>query len=227
MRSFVRLSLLSLLAAFVAIPSLASAADKNGGQIEFSGVFGMPTGSYASSGASLSDVYSGGPGFGILGTLGVTRRFHVGLRYGTFSGSKDDSFTFGDLTLPGGSVPPGSGLFDMKRTLTTSEFSGVLQYRRAAGPKAQYFVEAGTGLMTWRDRAKLTASGADVLTLTGYQQNLMWSAGGGLSFRVARNFDLVCTGRWLQAMTDDGDVWASGDDPGFVQASLGLRYPNY
>ena len=62
----------------------------------------------------------------------------------------------------------------------------------------QYFVEAGTGLMTWRDRAKLTRSGADVLTLTGYQQNMMWSVGGGLSFRVARNFDLVCTGRWLQ-----------------------------
>ena len=214
------------LLALVAFPALASAADRNGAQLELAGLFGVPSGSYSSAGgASLSDYFASGPGFSVTGTLGITRRFHAGIRYGVFRGSKDAAATFTDLA-PAGSGVTGSGPFEARRTLTTSEFSGVLQYRRAIRPSAQWYLEAGTGLLTFVEHVRISDHGAGLFAIAGYQQDPMWTAGAGFSRRVHKNVDLVIGGRWLQAFSSDGDVFASGDDPGFLEASVGLRYPN-
>ncbi len=211
----------------MALPALAFAADRNGAQLEFTGLFGVPSGSYASAdGASLSDYFAAGPGFGVTGSLGVTRRFHFGVRYGVFRGSKDSEATFTDLA-PAGASLPGSGPFEAHRTLTTSEFSGVLQYRRAIRPSVQWYGEAGFGLLTFVEHVRLSENGTGLLALAGYQQDPMWTVGAGVSTRVRKNLDLVAGARWLQAMSSDGDVFASGDDPRFLEATLGLRYPNY
>lgn len=215
------------LAALAASPTLVFAADRNGAQLELSGVFGVPSGSYASAGgASLSDYFSAGPGFGVTGTLGVTRRFHVGVRYGVFRGSKDADATLTDLA-PAGASLPGSGPFQAHRTLTTSEFTFLLQYRRAIRPTAQWYLDGGAGLLTFVEHVRLSQAGEGLLTLAGYQQDPMWTVGAGFSARLRKNVDLVAGGRWSQAFSSDGDVFASGDDPGFFQATLGLRYPNY
>lgn len=211
-----------------AIPAVASGADRNGIQLQVAGLFGSPSGTYASAGdASLSDYFAAAPGFGVTGTLGVTRMFHAGVRYGVLRSAKESSYTFEDLTLPGGATPPGSGPFETRRTLTVSEFAGIVEYRRPLRQGAHLFLEAGAGLFTFSERVKVTEGGTDLLTIGGYQQEPMWTAGAGASFRVLRNFDLVVSGRWSQAMTGDGDIWSAGDDPAFAVASVGLRYPNY
>lgn len=219
---------LPLILAMTALPVIASAADRNGMQFEVAGVFGLPSGSFSSAGgAALADYFAAGPGFDLTATLGVTRHFNAGARYGAFRGSKDGSVTLGDLTLPGGSAPPGSGPFATKRTLTVSEFSGVLQYRKPFRPGMNGFAEAGAGILTFVEHVKLSEGGTDLLSIGGYQQDPMWSAGAGLSFRIRKNFDVVAAGRWCQALTSNGDLWAKGDDPVFAKATLGLRYPNY
>lgn len=225
MRTFHRLS---LFLAMAMLPAVASAADRNGIQLQVAGLFGSPSGTYASAGdAPLSEFFAAGPGFGVTGTLGVTRMFHAGVRYGVVRSAKESSYTFDDLTLPGGATPPGSGPFGARRTLTVSEFAGILEYRRPLRQGAHLFLEAGGGLLTFSERVKVTEGGTDILTIGGYQQEPMWTMGAGASIRVAKNFDLVMSGRWNQAMTGDGDIWSSGDDPAFAVASIGLRYPNY
>ncbi|MFN8589458.1 MAG: hypothetical protein U0704_16825 [Candidatus Eisenbacteria bacterium] len=224
MRSF---RFVSLFVALVAFPACAAAADRNGAQVEVAGQFGVPSGSYASAdGAPLSDYFSSGPGFAVTGTLGLTRRFHLGVRYGVIRGSKDATASFADLA-PEGSGLPGTGPFDVRRRLTTSEFGGLLQYRRTFKAGSQWYLEAGGGVLTFVEHVRVQQGGGELLDISGYQQDPMWTAGAGLSFRLRKNVDLTCGGRWLQAVSSDGDIWTSGDDPGFFEASLGLRYPNY
>lgn len=221
-----RLFVLVMLAA-VAVPPPAGAADRAGFQLQVDGVLTSPAGSLPSAnGADLSSRFGSAGGYTVTTSIGITRRFVGALRVGTFrGGDQRGTIQFSDLRPADAALLPGSGPYDVYRKLKGIPVHAVLQYRRVTRSRLGYYLEAGAGVISFTERMLLHSSAGDLLNIAGYQREPSYTLGGGLSFPVPGNFELVAGGHYDGSRTADGAVWAKDDNPGFVSGTLGLRYP--
>jgi hypothetical protein len=221
-----RLFVLVMLAV-LAVPPLAGAARRTGFQLQMDGVLTAPTGNLPSApGTDLSKLFGSSTGYAVTASMGISGRLVGALRVGSFRGrDKRGTTQFSDLRPADAGLLPGSGPYDLDRKLNQLPVHVLLQYRRATKSRLGYYVEAGAGVISFTERMLLHSSAGDLLNIAGYQREPSYTLGGGLSFPVPGNFDLVGGVHYDGTVTGDGAVWAAKDNPRFVSGTLGLRYP--
>jgi hypothetical protein len=219
-----RISVLVILAA-MGVPSLTLAADHTGFQLQVDGLFSSPAGSLPSAdGARLSSVFASGGGGALTASMGFSPRIHGAVRVG-FSRGNDKGSVFQFQELQGATLVPGSGPYDLRRDLGAVPLHVLVQYRRTAGDRIGYSVEAGLGVISFTEKMRLRDGSGELLELVGYQREPSYTVGCGIALPIAMNFDLVAGAHYDGTRTGAGAVWAKGDDPAFFTGSVGIRYP--
>lgn len=221
MRPFPFLALV-VLTALAASSAHASKLRRENLQLQVEGLGFAPSGSLsAQGGAALSDLVGMGPGYALGATLGVRPSLAVGVRMLYFGASTQGTHTFVDEAAPGGVGP-----FPQERKLRVTTVYGLLQYRHALGERALWSLEAGGGAAQSRERLVLSGTATEQASAVGVQLDPTYALGAGLAWRAFGNTALTLDGRWIGTLTGDGAVWADGDSPRYLIASVGLRYPH-
>jgi hypothetical protein len=212
--------------ACVLVPFSALAATPPGFQLQGDVLAFSPVGSI--DGTDLGDRFGSGAGFSITGSVGLTRRIVVAARVAHFRSRRNDTAQFAD----GGGVgitpqPQPSGPYDVRRTLIGTPVHGLLQWRQPLGSGVVLMGEAGAGITTFIERDRVSSGGVARFTISGYQQNFSATGGVGLGVALGPRFELAGHVNLIQVLTDSGDIWSEGDNPKFVTATLGVRYPRF
>jgi len=218
-----------LLPALLLLPVVAAAQSRTPGfQLQADGLLYSPHGTVSAAGdAKLSSLLSSGPGFALTGTLGLTRHWVVGARVAYYSSDKDGSFRFVDqLNTNGQPFADGAGPFGLNRRLRATAVHGLLQYRRGVGPRVELVLEAGGGVVSARERLVLTSATGEKASAVGVQLDPSWAAGAGIAVTAGWNADVVAGWRWTGSLSGDGALWTQGDSPGYMNWTLGVRYPH-
>jgi hypothetical protein len=228
LRRNLHLILTVLLAASLArVPAARAAAASGhtpGFQLEADGALFTPQGAIDQQhNAGLASLYGNGGGAAFGMTIGIRTHWVVGARISTFRSTKDGTFAFNDLV----NYPPGTGPYDIERELRMIPIEALVQYRMMRGP-IEWNAEAGVGVMSTIGHLTLTSrqGSGELSSIAGYQKDPLWSIGTGLALAMPANTDLVGSFRFLKLHSGDGAVWIKGDDPGFNNWAIGLRYPH-
>lgn len=222
MRSFVRPVVLVALLAGVVPAHAATSMRTAGFQLQADGLLHMPSGGdVAAVGFPLSTIVGKGPGFAITGTIGVRPTIALGARVAYFGSTGEREAWFVDPLAPAGLGP-----FHEERRLRVTTVHAVLQRRRAIGPRFEWALDLGAGVMSSRERLVLDSATGTKASRVGVQLDPSVSAGGSLAWLMGANTDLVGNVRWNGSFTTDGAVWSKDDSPSFTTWSLGLRYPH-
>jgi hypothetical protein len=218
-------------ASLARVPAARSAAATGhtpGFQLEADGALFTPQGAIDQQhNAGLATLYGNGGGAAFGATIGIRTHWVVGARISTFRSTKDGTFAFNDLVNPPGGQAAGTGPYDIERELRMIPIEFLAQYRMMRGP-LEWNAEAGVGVMSTTGHLTLTSrqGSGELSSIAGYQKDPLWSIGTSLALATPGNTDLVGSFRFLKLHTGDGAVWIKGDDPGFNNWSIGLRYPH-
>jgi hypothetical protein len=185
-------------------------------------------GSSLSEGHSTSDVYGTGVGFTVGVHLGFTRYLSLGYRTGLFRDEKD--ITPGAAPAVWSSLPdynPFRAQFTtrIERRLSSIPHHLVLQNHGHFAKRFGFYDEVGAGLTRFTSKMHYFSPNGSQFILAAYQTNFSVLLGGGLTWDYRNVFTVMGGVSVLAVPTRDGQVWASGDNPQFVTATLGIRYP--
>lgn len=222
MRSFVRTVLVVALFALAHPTHAATSMRTAGFQLQADGLLQMPSGSnVAAVGFPLSTIVGKGPGFAITGTIGVRPSLALGARVAYFGSTGEREAWFVDPLAPAGLGP-----FQEERRLRVTTVHAIVQRRHAIGPRLEWALELGAGVMSSRERLVLDSATGTKASRVGVQLDPSVAVGGHLAWLATANTDLVANVRWNGSFTTDGAVWSKDDSPSFTTVSLGLRYPH-
>ena len=199
-------------------------------QLEAAFAGAMPTGSYA-DGTQASDQFETGPGFMVTGSLGLTRTLFLAARSGYHRNTDEEHVIVDDGTVAGTRLGPNRSeavIFEafVERKLATVPTHVLLQYRRPFG-RLSLYGEGGIGLAAHTLDLTITLPGPGGLVIEdhGRQTSFSWTLGAGFAVGLGRHLDVVTGFDYQHAQTSSGELWSDGDDPTFLTATIGLRYP--
>jgi hypothetical protein len=220
-----------MLALAALLPAAASAdVHTPGFQLQADGVMFGPMGKVASQrDVAMSSLFADGGGFAVTATLGLSRRWLLGVRVASYASTKDVSYTFDEMIVPVGQAgAAGSGPFPAERELRLLPVHAIVQYRRALVSRAELVADGGVGVLSTVEHMSLfsTRGSGTLSSIAAYQKDASWTLGLGLACPVPGNLDVVGSARYCGTLTTDGAVWLKNDDPGFANWTLGLRYPH-
>jgi hypothetical protein len=208
------------LAFLMLLPIEAGAATVNGFQIRLEGLLSAPLGSYESIDAKASDVFAPGLGFVVTPTFGWTSTINAGVRVGYWSSGKGGTVQFDrPIEVPGLPAPES---YQIRRRIGMVPIHALVEYRRPFGDLGLEFA-AGAGLNSAIEKVTL-ASTVHLFEISGYQKSFSALLGAGVAYPLG-DFDLTGGLSFEQLFTDDGDIWAKGDNPSFFSVTAGFRYP--
>lgn len=221
-RFVVLLAVLSL-AAFAPVARSATPV-----QFEAAGLVSQISGNSGLGGGSVSDFFSTGYGFSLGISVGMGKHLSLGYRTGLFDDSKDIA---PELAPPVWSSLPGYNRFqaanatNIHRKLTSIPHHAILGYHARLGQRFGFYDEFGLGLTSFTGKMEYYNGDRSQFRLSAYQLNFSMLLGGGVTWDYQNLATLVAGVNVLMVPTQDGDVWSSGDNPQYIQFSLGFRYP--
>lgn len=217
--------LLLLLALAAVSPGSARAALTT--MFELNGVAAqVMSGDSLAGGHSTSDVFNTGFGFGLAAHIVLGNHLAVGFRTGYLRDTKDIAPTLAPdrwSNLPNYNSFRAATSTNIDRRLSTIPNHLVLNYRAHVATRVGYYAEAGVGVSSFTE--KLRYEGPFPMILAGYQKNLSFLGSAGLSWDYGNVFTVVGGASYLYVPSKKGQVFAKGDNPQFLQLTLGIRYP--
>jgi hypothetical protein len=209
--------LLIAIALLTLAPALSLAAGTHGFQLEVDALGSIPTGTYE-FGGHASDLFDfGGAVFG-KALFGMSRGLSIGAGVGYLTNSKD--FTETSLL---DTRPPRN--WSGTRTLGAIPVLAMAQLRSDTHKSLSWYGEGGLGMTTFDLRVTNLSSGRP--PSAEFQQGFSILVGAGACWGLGRNFEVLAGADYLQSFTRAGDLWENGDNPAYLLASLGLRYPRW
>lgn len=171
---------------------------------------------------SASQLYGIGPGFKVGASLDLGRRFAVAARTGLLQVRDERAVVLMFAPDSGGPIQI-PGTFRHKLTLIPTHV--LLRYRVSPGAKSALHAQAGVGVIAFTEKFQFFPNGQYTEPRAAYQNSFSYLAGAGVARAVYRGIALEAGFDFYQAVTGDGEIWRSGDNPWFAVATLGLRYP--